>query len=810
MRDRDGRVTLVGVLSRPTARSPLRPGPDDTVVPLVVRRPAEDAGEPRRGEGGARMSSVASLASVELSGVFATSPDALRRRLLGPWALGLRQYLALRLGDPQRGADAFRELRRLVASLPASELVREPGPKAHVYRLARRIARELADKRGGEGRDALAFRDPPDATPGYADALQRVRRSLPADEAELVELRFARELSPAEIACVLDAPQGEVEASLERATRNAFELLGTHAPDAHATRGGPLVDVFALAKTPQGSATRTAEGDTLAALAPGTLIGARYRVVKRVGIGAFGDVYQADDADVPGHRVALKMLREPSLSSAARDAALRELKLIAAVFHPSVVQFKDHGWHEDRLWFVMPWYEGETLDQRMQRGALSRAEARRVFEPLARALAALHANGIRHQDIKPDNVFLARVKGFGPDGGDEESIPVLLDLGVAAKEHEALIGGTPVYFAPEVASHYANVDDGRPIGPKADVFALALTLRNALEPETEEDVPAGAIEAFIERRTRERPPLPRAKELRWLGATFERWLALDPDARPTAEELARELAVLTQPEEKRARRRAVLQWLVPLLVGLGAAFAALVYVFVRETELQEREISRARTEAAAARADLMVEAARLQALDADHAMLLERYEQSRLTRQQLADQLATTEGQIRILGDQLARLISDRELISRSLDETRASLAASQEALIAQRRQLDVETTRVRDLQRHVEELRADAERVAAELEAELEQTRGRAEQLADQLELSRTARREAQARADGLEEQLRQAERARDAAAVELGELRRRVTQLREILDPGAPEPGAGAADAPEAAAAPATSAEP
>src|SRR5262249_32203911 len=154
------------------------------------------------------------------------------------------------------------------------------------------------------------------------------------------------------------------------------------------------------------------------------------------------------------------------------------------------------------------------------------------FEPLVRALATLHANGIRHQDIKPDNVFLARIKGFGTDAGqqlDKEEaaaiIPVLLDLGVAAKEHEALIGGTPVYFAPEVAAHYANAEDERPIGPKADVFALALTLRNALEPDTEEDVPAGAIEAFIERRARERPPMPRGRELRWLNPYFDRWLA---------------------------------------------------------------------------------------------------------------------------------------------------------------------------------------------------------------------------------------------------------------------------------------------
>ncbi|MDQ3031159.1 MAG: protein kinase [Myxococcota bacterium] len=734
--------------------------------------------------------SVASLASVELSGVFATSQDALRRRLLGPWALGLRQYLALRLGDAQRAGDSFRELRRLVAAMPTSELLREPGPKAHVYRLARRIALDAIEKHGGgtPSGSGLAFRDPPDATTGYADALQRVRRALPPGDAELVELRYARELAPAEIACVLEEPLAEIEARLDAATGRAWELLGTHAPDPYATRGGPLVDVFALAKGHDGAAARTGEGDSLSAFEAGTVLGSRYRVVQRVGVGAFGDVYQADDADVPGHRVALKILREPSLSQAAREAALRELKLIAAVFHPSVVQFKDHGWHEDRLWFVMPWYEGETLDQRMRRGGLSRPEARRIFEPLARALASLHANGIRHQDIKPDNVFLARIKGFGPDGEGEERIPVLLDLGVAAKDHEALIGGTPIYFAPEVAAHYANVDDERPVGPKADVFALALTLRNALEPDTEEDVPAGAIEAFIERRARERPGSPRAKELRWLGPSFERWLSLDPDERPSAEELARELSVLTRPEEQRARRRAVLQWLVPLLLGIGAAFAAVVYVFVRETELQQREISRARMEAAAVRADLMVEAARLEALDADHEELLERYEQGRLTRQQLANQLATTEGQIRILGEQIASLIHDRESLSGSLDQTRSALQVRESELAAQSRQLDVEAQRARDLARHVEELRADAERVTAELEAELQESRSRAEQLDQQLEQSRNARREVLARADALEEQLHGVEAERDGAIHELAEMRSRVAQLRAILEPRSP----------------------
>jgi tRNA A-37 threonylcarbamoyl transferase component Bud32 len=737
--------------------------------------------------------SVQSLASVELSGVFATSQDALRRRLVGPWALGLRQYLAIRLGSMERAAEAFRELHRQFTAMPIHELLREPGPKAHAYRLARRIARDRLARGGEDPASAIVFRDPPDASRGYAEAIRRVRCGLSPEDAELVELRYARELAPAEIACVFEEPLADVEARLETAAARVRDLLGAYAPEPCATRGGPLVDVFALPKWKE-DPTRAIEPDVDGALEPGTRIGGRYRIVKRVGVGAFGDVYEAEDADVSGHRVALKILREPSLSQAAREAVLREVKLIAAVFHPSVVQFKDHGWHQDRLWFVMPWYEGETLERRMRRGKLSRPEARRIFEALARALATLHAHGIRHQDVKPDNVFLARVKSFGGDGG-ESVVPVLLDLGVAAREYEALIGGTPVYFAPEVAAHYAGVEDDRPIGPKADVFALALSLRNALEPETEEDVPAGAIEAFIERRARQSPSPPRAKELRWLSPYFERWLSVDPDQRPSAEEFARELAVLTLPEERAARRRAVAQWLVPAVFGFGAAFAALVYVFVRENELQQREIHRARMEAAKARADQMVEAARLQALDADHAALIERYEQSRMTREQLASQLATAEGQVSILAGRIASLIADRDTLRAALEDARAELRRAQESAASLRGQLDIETQRTRDLGRYLDELRADSERITAELEADLEAARARVRILEEQLEQARVDRREAIARAEAREQQMRALESERDRAVQELAELRARVAQLRQVLEArpasARPEPG-------------------
>ena len=756
----------------------------ETVMPLVVRR---DGSLPP--DGAAIVSATSSararnstLASIELSGLFATSPDALRRRLLGPWSEGLRQYLAIRLGDLVAADDALRELRRLVTATPTSELVLDPGPKARVYRLARRVARDRLE-RPQSAREAPVHRTPGDVDRAYLSALDALRVDLGKDARELLELRHARELVPVELACVLERSEAEVEQSLAEAQREAIKLIG-------ATPFSPslVVDAYALVGSPA-LERRDDAGAEREGVAEGTLVGGRYRVVSRVGVGAFGEVYKADDQDVPGHRVALKVLREPALSQAARDEALRELKLIAAVFHPSVVLFKDHGWFEDRLWFVMPWYEGETLEVRMrrtpegERAGLTRAQARRIFEPLARALATLHGSGVRHQDIKPDNVFLARIKGLAAAGDEAGILPVLIDLGVAAKEHEALIGGTPVYFAPEVAAHYAQVGSDV-VGPKADVFALALSLRNALEPETEEDVPAGAVEAFIRRRATEAPPLPTRPDLAFLRPYFARWLAVDPDQRPSAEELAKELAVLTRPEERRAQTRKTLAWLVPMLASLTAIFTLVVYVYARESELQRQEIDEARMEVANVRADLLVEEARRQSLDQDHAQLMQQYEEGRLSRSELADQLATAQGQIEILGGRIASLIAERDQISTDIVVVRARLVQTETTLTSTAGLLREERDERRVAETQLADARAEHERAQSDFDDELAAAQIRNDALDDELSRTRDDLDQAQARMHALEARVSVAEDERDDARRDFNELERRVSELRQMLD--------------------------
>ncbi|MEZ4286850.1 MAG: protein kinase [Polyangiales bacterium] len=413
--------------------------------------------------------------SIALNKNVGTIVDVIHGRAFRYYAEGLQQYLTIRSGSAEFARTHMAKLRAFVAKSESTSLVAPPGIRARLYRAARSYVKDAqpAIRRPNRNEiESLPWRASP-AENSHDNPLRALRIELNERDSELLELRYARELSVEELAFVINKDVQEIANLLDQARSRAELLIDEHQSVDDKRFRRLIIEAFAL--QPQAPHQDT-ESDT-ASLPTGTVIGGRYAVQARVGLGAFGDVYRAQDTEVPGHVVALKLLHQAAFSDAARQTALRELRLIASVFHPSVVQFKDHGWHEGRLWFVMPWYEGETLESRIQRER-STGEALTIFQPLARALAAMHAAGVRHQDVKPDNIFLARIPGFGK----EEILPVLLDLGVAATDAEMVVAGTPTYFAPEVAAQFASVPDKPTVTPRADVFALALSLRNALEP----------------------------------------------------------------------------------------------------------------------------------------------------------------------------------------------------------------------------------------------------------------------------------------------------------------------------------------
>jgi eukaryotic-like serine/threonine-protein kinase len=703
---------------------------------------------------------------VQHGGGGATMADVLHARALQHHAEGLRDYLCLRVGSFERGLSALDALKARVARTDAEQLAAAPGMRARLYQMARAIAAE-APMNDGDGA-ALGY-----VSEGNAhlsrEVLEAVRHEIDPALRELMELRHVRSLSPREIAFVTEL---SVEAIFERLDAGTEMIRRVHGEGRLLPLRQILRDAFALAFAPTSQETN--------ALAAGSVVGGRYAIERCVGMGSFGDVYRATDTEVENHVVALKLLHQPATSDTARQAALKELRSIASVFHPSIVQFKDHGWHEGRLWFVMPWYEGETLAERIARAPLDRKEARRIFQPLAEALDAMHAAGIRHQDVKPENIFLAELPGFG----EGSALPILLDLGVAAKEAEMVVAGTPTYFAPEVAAQFAQAEIRPPLSPKADVFSLALSLRNALEPGGREEIPEDEIEAFIAARAAATPRPPKARDLRYLREHFERWLALDPEERPSAAELARELELLEEPERRRARRRTRMATALPLL-SVAAVIAFFGFsVFRAHVTEREREAALARAQIEGLAEDLEATKQQSREIEERRQRIADEYERSQLSRQELSRRIA------RLESDQQRIEAQNRALTTR-VDATRELLGSAQQSLAARSDEIRRERAKLTELRREL-----DAERGArAALERNLAQQERLVAEAKRRFELLEDQKHQLEARIEGIHASL-EAERAKakelESAMREAIEAKRRLERAlereRERHEPQAP----------------------
>lgn len=287
----------------------------------------------------------------------------------------------------------------------------------------------------------------------------------------------------------------------------------------------------------------------------GDVVGEHYILVSKLGEGTFGRVYVAQRIDVPEHTVALKIL--PRSLYVGRNVD-RELVMLATVGHPHVVQLKDHGMTDEYVWLTMPVYEGETLHERLQRGTLPLREAYDVFRTVAYGLEALHDAGLRHQDIKPENIYLAV---FG-----RRIHPVLLDLGVAAEKDASFIAGTALYAAPEQIFALDANPSKAPLTEKMDTYGFATTLLMSLvgPKHFAGDDATQPAELAVAHATRASEPIakealpelqgpPRDK----LKEVLQKWLALDPKDRPSMAEVAQQLDVLLEKEreEKRIEER---------------------------------------------------------------------------------------------------------------------------------------------------------------------------------------------------------------------------------------------------------------
>jgi len=215
----------------------------------------------------------------------------------------------------------------------------------------------------------------------------------------------------------------------------------------------------------------------MAELQENMVVADRFRLVRMIGRGGMGSVWQAMHLglDTP---CAVKFIEgELANVAEAHSRFEREAKAAAQLRSPNVVQIFDHGVWQGRPYIAMELLEGEDLGKRLTRqgGRLSPPEVNFVVQQVCRALTRAHQAGVVHRDLKPDNIFIVK--------DDDRDIVKILDFGVAKSASQALDGsntktgamlGTPYYMSPEQAQGIKSVD------ARSDLWSLAVIVFQCL------------------------------------------------------------------------------------------------------------------------------------------------------------------------------------------------------------------------------------------------------------------------------------------------------------------------------------------
>ncbi len=193
------------------------------------------------------------------------------------------------------------------------------------------------------------------------------------------------------------------------------------------------------------------------------LVAGRYRIVRWLGGGGMGRVYEALDTELD-ERVALKVLRG-GLSEEALDRFRREVKLTRRIQHKNVARMFDIGEHKGEKFLTMELVEGDPLTREVGATPMTWPRLLELAQQICAGLSAAHAAGVIHRDLKPDNVLIERatnravITDFGiARGGDDPSVTQV-----------GAVVGTPRYMAPEQLA-------GREVDVRADVFSLGVML----------------------------------------------------------------------------------------------------------------------------------------------------------------------------------------------------------------------------------------------------------------------------------------------------------------------------------------------
>lgn len=328
-------------------------------------------------------------------------------------------------------------------------------------------------------------------------------------------------------------------------------------PKGHADEAAPRERTSLTTRTTRGRATRPFRfgsedrPDPDPPLDAGALVGERYRIVKLLGEGGMGRVYEAEHT-VLSRRVALKLLRRDAQARAEDLARFRQEALAASrIGTPQIVEIVDFASHTSpagvQTYMVMELLAGESLEDWMDRSEPLDV-AVEMLAQLCDGLAAAHRAGVIHRDIKPANVFCQAPERDGPSEGCPRV--KILDFGIAkmtsggpgVQTQQGSLLGTPYYLAPERV-----MGVGSQLTPAADVYGVGVILYEMLTG----NVPfvADSFMGVLARHVHTQPLDPRqAAPERGIpdsiASVCMRLLAKQPSERPSAAELAIELRKL--------------------------------------------------------------------------------------------------------------------------------------------------------------------------------------------------------------------------------------------------------------------------